>query len=146
MQDDPNRPNGKIVIFHVVERPTIRKIEYRGNKSITESDILDAFKMAKVGLAVESRFDPTKITKAKVVLEEMEAAHGHQFAVVKPTYRENPVHQRDPADLHHRRGPQGQGRHDHLHGQSRFLRPQTDPLDEENASVRDSRVAVHDCR
>ena len=90
MQNDPNRPNGKIVIFHVVERPTIRKIEYRGNKSITESDILDAFKMAKVGLAVESRFDPTKITKAKVVLEEMEAAHGHQFAMVKPTYERIP--------------------------------------------------------
>lgn len=90
IQNSPNRPNGKIVIFHVVERPTIRKIEYRGNKSITESDILDAFKNAKVGLAVESRFDPTKITKAKVVLEEMEAAHGHQFAVVKATYERIP--------------------------------------------------------
>ncbi len=90
IQNDPNRPNGKIVIFHVVERPTIRKIEYRGNKSISESDILDAFKSAKVGLAVESRFDPTKITKAKVVLEEMEAAHGHQFAVVKATYERIP--------------------------------------------------------
>jgi outer membrane protein insertion porin family len=91
VQNDPNRPNGKIVIFHVVERPTIRKITYVGNKSITESDILDAFKMAKVGLAVESRFDPTKITKAKVVLEEMEAAHGHQFAIVKPTYERIPA-------------------------------------------------------
>ena len=90
VQDDPNRPNGKIVIFHVVERPTIRKIVYKGNKSISESDILDAFKMAKVGLAVESRFDPTKITKAKVVLQEMEAAHGHQFAVVKPTFEKIP--------------------------------------------------------
>lgn len=90
VQNSPNRPNGKIVIFHVVERPTIRKIEYRGNKSISESDILDAFKDAKVGLSVESRFDPTKITKAKVVLQEMEAAHGHQFAVVKATYERIP--------------------------------------------------------
>jgi len=90
VQNDPNRANGKIVIFHVVERPTIRKITYVGNKSISESDILDAFKMAKVGLAVESRFDPTKITKAKVVLEEMEAAHGHQFAAVKPTFERIP--------------------------------------------------------
>ena len=90
VQNSPNRPNGKIVIFHVVERPTIRKIEYHGIKSITESDILDAFKNAKVGLAVESRFDPTKITKAKVVLEEMEAAHGHQFAMVKPTFERIP--------------------------------------------------------
>jgi outer membrane protein insertion porin family len=91
VQNDPNRPNGKIIIFHVVERPTIRKIDYHGNKSISESDILDAFKNAKVGLSVESRFDPTKITKARVVLEEMEAAHGHQFAVVKATYERIPT-------------------------------------------------------
>ena len=91
------------MIFHVVERPTIRKIDYRGNKSISESDILDAFKMAKVGLAVESRFDPTKIKKAKVVLEEMEAAHGHQFAVVKPTYEKIPSTNAMQSDFHHRR-------------------------------------------
>jgi outer membrane protein insertion porin family len=90
VENSPNRPNAKIVIFHVVERPTIRKIEYVGNKSITESDILDAFKNAKVGLSVESRFDPTKIKKAEVVLQEMEAAHGHQFAIVKPTYEKIP--------------------------------------------------------
>jgi outer membrane protein insertion porin family len=90
VQDSPTSPNAKIVIFHVVERPTIRKIEYRGNKSITESDILDAFKNAKVGLAIESRFDPTKIKKAEVVLQEMEAAHGHQFATVKATYEKIP--------------------------------------------------------
>ena len=44
VQDSHNRPNAKIVIFHVVERPVIRRIEYHGQKSISESDILDAFK------------------------------------------------------------------------------------------------------
>jgi outer membrane protein insertion porin family len=86
VQDDPNRPNGKIVIFHVTERPIIRRIEYKGNKSITESDILDAFKQKKVGLSVESQFDPTKIKRAEVVLKELLAEHGRQFATVKPTY------------------------------------------------------------
>ncbi len=86
VQDDPNRPNGKIVLFHVTERPIIRRIEYKGNKSITESDILDAFKMKKVGLSVESQFDPTKIKRAEVVLKELLAEHGRQFATVKPTY------------------------------------------------------------
>jgi outer membrane protein insertion porin family len=86
VQDDPNRPNGKIVIFHVTERPIIRRIEYKGNKSITESDILDAFKQKKVGLSVESQFDPTKITRAEVVIKELLAEHGRQFATVKPTY------------------------------------------------------------
>ncbi len=86
VQNDPNNPNGKIVIFHVTERPIIRRIEYKGNKSITESDILDAYKQKKVGLSVESQFDPTKIKRAEVVLKELLAEHGHQFATVKPTY------------------------------------------------------------
>jgi outer membrane protein insertion porin family len=86
VEDDPNQPNGKIVVFHVSERPIIRRIEYKGNKSITESDILDAFKDKKVGLSVESQFDPTKIKRAEVVLKGLLAAHGRQFATVKPTY------------------------------------------------------------
>ena len=86
VEDDPDQANGKILIFHVQERPVIRRIEYKGNKSITESDILDAFKEKKVGLSVESQFDPTKIKHAEVVLKELLAAHGHQFATVKPTY------------------------------------------------------------
>ena len=86
VENDPNNPNGRIVVFYVTERPIIRRIEYKGNKSVTESDILDAFKDKKVGLSVESQFDPTKITRAEVVLKSLLAAHGHQFATVKPTY------------------------------------------------------------
>ena len=86
VEDSPDRPNAKILIFNVQERPIIRRIEYKGNKSITESDILDAFKDKKVGLSVESQFDPTKIKHAEVVLKSLLAAHGHQFASVKPTY------------------------------------------------------------
>ena len=86
VQDSPDNPDGKIVIFTVSERPIIRRIVYKGNKTVTESDILDAFKDRKVGLSVESQFDPTKIKKAQVVIQELLAAHGHQFAVVKPTF------------------------------------------------------------
>ena len=86
VEDDPDNPNGKIVVFYVTERPIIRRIEYKGNKSVSESDILDAFKDKKVGLSVESQFDPTKITRAEVVIKGLLAAHGHQFATVKPTY------------------------------------------------------------
>jgi outer membrane protein insertion porin family len=86
VQDSPDHPGGKIVIFDVTERPIIRRIEYKGLKTVTESDVLDAFKDRKVGLSVESQFDPTKIKKAQVVIQELLAAHGHQFAVVKPTF------------------------------------------------------------
>ncbi|MGA7920822.1 MAG: outer membrane protein assembly factor BamA [Candidatus Acidiferrales bacterium] len=86
VEDSPDQPNGKILVFYVQERPIIRRIEYKGIKSITESDILDAFKDKKVGLSVESQFDPTKIKRAEVVIKALLAEHGRQFATVKPTY------------------------------------------------------------
>ena len=53
---------GIILDVFVREKPTIRDIIYKGNNSITNSDILDAFKKEKVGLSVESQYDPTRIT------------------------------------------------------------------------------------
>ncbi|MGA7625538.1 MAG: outer membrane protein assembly factor BamA, partial [Candidatus Acidiferrales bacterium] len=70
----------------VTERPIVRRIEYKGNKSVSESDILDRFKERKVGLSIESQFDPTKIKRAEVVIKALLAEHGRQFATVKPTY------------------------------------------------------------
>src|SRR5437763_1923976 len=86
VEDSPKRPNGKIIIFEVKERPQIRRIRYDGIHSISESDILDRFKERKVGLSVESQFDPTKIKKAEVVLKELLGEHGRQFAKVTPQY------------------------------------------------------------
>ena len=86
VEDSPSRPNGKIIIFDVKERPQIRRIRYDGIHSVSESDILDRFKERKVGLTVESQFDPTKIKKAEVVLKELLAEHGRQFATVTPEY------------------------------------------------------------
>lgn len=86
VEDSPDKPSAKIVIFEVRERPTIRRIRYEGTHSVSESDILDRFKERKVGLTVESQFDPTKIKKAEVVLKELLGEHGRQFAKVTPQY------------------------------------------------------------
>ncbi len=86
VEDSPTKPNGKIIIFEVKERPVIRRIRYDGIHSISESDILDRFKEKKVGLTVESQFDPTRIKKAEVVLKELLGEHGRQFATVTPEY------------------------------------------------------------
>ncbi len=91
VQDDPRVKNAKIVIFYVTERPVIRLIKYVGNHSVTESDILDAFKHAKVHLSVEDRFDPTKVKRAVVVIKELLGAHGRQFATVRPTFTRIPA-------------------------------------------------------
>jgi outer membrane protein insertion porin family len=74
---------GIILDVFVTERPTIREINYKGNSSVSTSDILDRFKKEKVGLSVEGQYDPTKIKRAETVLKELLAEHGHQFATVK---------------------------------------------------------------
>src|SRR5215831_16722727 len=84
--EDSPKPNRKVIIFEVRERPQIRRIRYEGTHSVSESDILDRFKERKVGLTVESQFDPTRIKKAEVVLKELLGEHGRQFATVTPQY------------------------------------------------------------
>src|SRR5581483_5166473 len=86
VEDSPDRANGKIIIFEVKERPNIRRIRYEGMHSVSESDILDRFKERKVGLTVESQFDPTKIKKAEVVIKDLLGEHGRQFAKVNAQY------------------------------------------------------------
>ncbi len=81
---------GKIVRFIVVERRVVRTIRYEGNKSATVSDILERFKERKVGLSVESRYDPTKVQRAVVVLRELLGERGRQYAKVTPDVRQIP--------------------------------------------------------
>ena len=73
---------GWIIRFVVTERPVVRSINYEGNKSVSVSDILDRYKERKVGLSVESQYDPNKIQRAKNALQELEAERGHQYATV----------------------------------------------------------------
>jgi outer membrane protein insertion porin family len=86
VEDSPKGPGWKIIVFEVKERPVIRRIRYDGIHSVSESDILDRFKEKKVGLTVESQFDPTRIKKAEVVLKDLLGEHGHQFASVTPQF------------------------------------------------------------
>ncbi|HEY7391151.1 MAG TPA: POTRA domain-containing protein, partial [Bryobacteraceae bacterium] len=58
---------GIIVRFVVVERRVIRSIDYQGIHSVTVSEILDRFKERRVGLTVESQYDPNKVQRAAVV-------------------------------------------------------------------------------
>jgi len=81
---------GWIIRFVLVERPVIRSIKYEGNKSVTVSEILDRYKERKVGLVVESQYDPNKIQRAKNVLIELLAERGHQYAKVDPEIRRVP--------------------------------------------------------
>ncbi|MFB3904964.1 MAG: outer membrane protein assembly factor BamA [Acidobacteriota bacterium] len=56
---------GVIIIFEAVERPIIREISYQGMTSFKQSDVLERFRDMKVGLSVDSPFDPAKLPKAR---------------------------------------------------------------------------------
>ena len=56
---------GIILNVYRPEKPTIREINYKGLNSVSQSDVLDRFKKEKVGLTVESQYDPTKIKRAE---------------------------------------------------------------------------------
>jgi outer membrane protein insertion porin family len=81
---------GIILDIFVKEKPTIREINYKGLNSISQSDVLDRFKKEKVGLTVESQYDPAKILRATTVLKQLLSEHGHQFATVKLDIKDIP--------------------------------------------------------
>jgi outer membrane protein insertion porin family len=85
-------PKGWRIIVQVKEKPTIREISYLGKSSISDSDILDRFKQEKVGLVVESQYDPTRIKKAEVAIKGLLSEHGRQFATIRTE-----IHQLPPA-------------------------------------------------
>jgi outer membrane protein insertion porin family len=83
-------PKGWRLIIQVQEKPTIREINYVGLSSVSTSDVLDRFKEAKVGLSVESQYDPTKLKKAEVAIKGLLAEHGRQFSTIRDEIRQIP--------------------------------------------------------
>lgn len=90
MERERSENGGWIVRFVLQERPVIRSLEFKGNKTVTNSDILDRFRERRVGLSVESMFDPNRLQRARIVLQELLAERGRQFATVTPDIQQLP--------------------------------------------------------
>ncbi len=71
------------LIVYVLEKPTIREINYKGLNAVSVSDVLDRFKKEKVGLTVESQYNAPRVKRAEVVLQQILGEHGHQFASIR---------------------------------------------------------------
>jgi outer membrane protein insertion porin family len=84
------RPQSVKITFVVTERRVIRTIHYQGIHTVTESEILDRFKEAKVGLVVESQYDPNRIQHAVNVLKAFLSERGRQYATVEPQIEQIP--------------------------------------------------------
>jgi outer membrane protein insertion porin family len=89
VSEEPGK-TGKIIIFEVKEKPLVRSIEYKGNNSITKSEILDKLREKKVGLVQEDVYDPTRVKKAEGVIKSMLAEKGHQDATIEVTKEDVP--------------------------------------------------------
>ena len=74
---------GIILIFEVKERPLIRAVEFEGMSSFKESDILEQFKDRKVGLSVDSPFDPSKLPKARKAIRMLLSQGGQPLGRVE---------------------------------------------------------------
>jgi outer membrane protein insertion porin family len=81
---------GKILTIFVREKKLVRSINYKGLNTVQQSDVLQAYKDHKVPLSIQSQYDPVVIKRAEVVLEQLLAVHGRQFATVHHRTRNIP--------------------------------------------------------
>ncbi len=90
LESEPDPKGGIIIRWVVAERRVIRSIDYQGIHTVTVSEILDRFKERKVGLTVESQYDPNKVQRAAIVLKEFLSERGRQYATVDPVVEQIP--------------------------------------------------------
>jgi outer membrane protein insertion porin family len=73
---------GPILVFHVSEKPLIRRVIYSGLKSVTESDVLKALSEGKATLQQQTAFDPGQISRATRVLTSLLQEKGRGHAMI----------------------------------------------------------------
>ena len=76
-------PKGKIVVFRVLERKRVQIVDFRGNKSVSTTDIEEELKKREAGLKIDTFFDPAKARRVEGIIKEMLAEKGHDAATVK---------------------------------------------------------------
>ena len=90
VDEEPGR-TGKIIIFWVKEKKTIRSVKYEGLNSITNSEVLEKLREKKATITQESNYDPSKVKKAETIIKMMLAEKGHQDATIETTTEDIPT-------------------------------------------------------
>src|SRR5262245_37985823 len=88
--EEEDGKTGKIIIFWVKEKKTIRSVKYEGLNSITNSEVLEKLREKKATNSQESTYDPSKIKKAETVIKMMLAEKGRQDATIEATTEDIP--------------------------------------------------------
>jgi uncharacterized protein (TIGR03435 family) len=87
VQKSANHSNGRIVVFHLRERPTIRAISYEGFQSVSADDVRNRLLQKHLVLAVEQPLDRTLVISAEKALGELLAERGHPNATIRSSIR-----------------------------------------------------------
>jgi TonB family protein len=80
---EAGRRGGVVVIFTVAELPLIRSIEFKGLKSVGESEVLAALAARRPGLRREGVYNPAHVEGARRVVLELLAPRGYKQATVE---------------------------------------------------------------
>ena len=81
-------PNGRVVIFEVIERPTLRSVKYVGYQKVKEKTLAK-----ETGIKAGDAADPYKVEEARKALEDY--YHSKGFSVARVTIHEG----NKPGDL-----------------------------------------------
>jgi outer membrane protein insertion porin family len=70
----------------VTELPVIRRIEFRGIRSVSQSELLERLSERDALVFVETRLDLVKAKRAETVIQELLAERAHKLALVQSSY------------------------------------------------------------
>ncbi len=80
--DSKDGKTGKILIFHIKERPIVASVDFTGSKSLTSSTILDKLKKNNADIKTGTVLDYAKVKKTEAALRFMAAEKGYPDADV----------------------------------------------------------------
>ena len=76
-------PKGKIVSFVVKERRRVQIVDFRGNKSVTTTNIEDKLKEKDAKIKIDTFYDAAKARRVEGIIKEMLVEAGHPSATVR---------------------------------------------------------------
>jgi outer membrane protein insertion porin family len=76
-------PRGKVVSFVVKERRRVQIVDFRGNKTVTTTNIEDKLKEKDARIKIDTFYDAAKARRVEGIVKEMLVEAGHPSATVR---------------------------------------------------------------
>ena len=74
---------GMVVMFEVLELPTIQQVTFEGLGPVPETDVFKALRREHLELGPGTICQPALVQKAKLVIQKFLSSHGRQYAKVE---------------------------------------------------------------